>query len=148
MEQDLNLVILTCDALLQGVDTVLDPLGLFTLQLDQRLAVEVDLVVEVPNPTLLRVHQGPHIVVHGLKATPFDLQLVNRLEDRRQPVVQTIIGRQRGSFQFIETPLGIFNVVDQAVPDIVQQQDSAVNTSGEPIELFKGSASIDRKSVV
>ena len=83
MEQDLDLVILTCDALFQGVNTVLDSLGLFTLQFDQRLAVEVDLVVKVSNPTLLCVHQGPHIVVHGLKATPFDLQLVNRLEHSR-----------------------------------------------------------------
>ena len=142
MEQDLDLVILTCDALLQGVDTILDPLGLFTLQFDQRLAVEVDLIVKVLNPTLLRVHQGPHIVVHGLKTTPFDLQFVNRLEDSRQPVVQTIIGRQRSSFQFIEMPLGILDVVDQAVPDIVQQQDSVVDSGGEPIELFQGSASI------
>ena len=45
MEQGLDLVILTCDALFQGVDAVLDLLGLFTLQLDKRLAVEVDLVV-------------------------------------------------------------------------------------------------------
>ena len=142
MEQDLDLVILTCDALLQGVDTILDPLGFFTLQFDERLAVEVDLVFKVPNPTLLRIHQDPHVVVHGLKTTPFDLQLVDRLEDSRQPVVQTIIGRQRGSFQLVKAPFGIFNVVDQAVPDIVQQQDSAVDTSGEPIELFKGSASI------
>ena len=137
MEQDLDLVILTCDALLQGVDTILDPFGLFTFQLDERLTVEVDLVVKVPNPTLLRVHQGLHIVVHGLKTTPFDLQLVNRLEHSRQPVVQTFIGRHRGSFQFVETPFGILDVIDQAIPDVVQQQDSAVDTSGEPIELFK-----------
>ena len=142
MEQDLDLVVLTCNALLQGVDTILDPLGLFTFQLDERLAVEVDLVVKVPNPTLLRVHQGPHIVVHGLKTTSFDLQLVNRLEDSRQPVIQVIIGRHRGSLQFIETPFGVLHVVDQAIPDVVQQQDCAVNTSGEPVELFKDSTSI------
>ena len=47
------------------------------------------------------------------------------------------IGRPRGSFQFVETPFGILDVVDQAIPDVVQQQDSAVDTSGEPIELFK-----------
>ena len=35
MEQDLDLVILTCDALFQGVDTILDLLGLFALQLDK-----------------------------------------------------------------------------------------------------------------
>ena len=45
MEQDLDLVILTCDALFQGVNTILDLLGLLTLQLDKQLAVEVDLVV-------------------------------------------------------------------------------------------------------
>ena len=139
MEQDLDLVVLTCDALLQGVDTILDPFGLFTLQFDQRLAVEVDLIVKVSNPTLLCVHQGPHIVVHGLKTTPFDLQLVNRLKDSRQPIIQTIIGRQRGSFQFIETPLGILDVVDQAIPNIVQQQDSVVDPAGKPIKLLKGS---------
>ena len=94
MEQDLDLVILTCDALLQGVDTVLDPLGLFTLPLVQRLAVEIYLVVKVPNPTLLRIYQDPHVVVHSLETTPFDLQLVNRLEDGRQPIVQAIVGRQ------------------------------------------------------
>ena len=142
MEQDLDLVVLTCDALLQGVDTILDPLSLFTFQLDQRLAVEVNLVVKVSNPTLLCVHQGPHIIVHGLKTTPFDLQFVNRFEDSRQPIVQTIIGRQRGSFQFIETPLGILDVVDQTIPDIIQQQDSVVDPGGKPIKLFKGSASI------
>ena len=89
---------------------------------------------------LLRVHQDPHIIIHGQKTTPFDLQLVNRLEHSRQPVVQTFIGHHRGSFQFVETPFGIFDVIDQAIPDVVQQQDSAVNTSGETIELFKVSA--------
>ena len=52
---------------------ILDPLGLLTLQLDKQLAVEVDLVVQAPNPTLLHVHQDPHIVVHGLKTTSFNL---------------------------------------------------------------------------
>ena len=134
MEQDLELIILTCDALFQGVDTILDPLGLFALQLDQQLAVEVDLVVRVPNPTLLRVHQDLHIIIHGLKTTPFDLQLVNRLEHSQQTVVQTIVG---GSLQLVETPFGVLNVIDQAVPDVIQQQDSVVNTGGETIELFK-----------
>ena len=45
MEQDLDLVVLTCDALFQGVDATFDPLSLLALQLDKRLAVEVDLVV-------------------------------------------------------------------------------------------------------
>ena len=45
MEQDLDLVVLTCDVLFQGVDAIFDPLSLFTLQLDKQLAVEVDLVV-------------------------------------------------------------------------------------------------------
>ena len=45
MEQDLDLVILTCNTLFQGVDTILDLLGLLALQLDKRLTVEVDLVV-------------------------------------------------------------------------------------------------------
>ena len=140
MEQDLELVILTCDALFQGVDTILDPFGLLALQLDKRLAVEVDLVVKIPNPTLLHVHQGLHIVVHGLKTMSFDLQLVNRLEHSRQPVVQTFIGHHRGSFQLIKTPFGIFDVINQAIPDVIQQQDSVVNTSGKTVELFKLSA--------
>ena len=87
VEKDLDLVVLTCDALFQGVDAILDPLGLLALQLDKQLAVEVDLVVQVPNPTLLRVHQGSHIIIHGLKTTPFDLQLIHGLEHSQQPVV-------------------------------------------------------------
>ena len=51
-----------------------------------------------------------------------------------------IVGRHRGSLQLVKTPFGVFNVIDQAIPDVVQQQDSAVNTSGETIKLFKISA--------
>ena len=89
---------------------------------------------------LLRIHQGSHIVVHGLKTTSFDLQLVNRLEHSQQPVVQMFISCHRSNFQLIEMPFGIFNVIDQAIPDVVQQQDSTVNMSGKTIELFKVSA--------
>ena len=77
MDQDLDLVVLTCNALFQGINVILDPLGLLALQLDKRLTVKVDLVVQVSNPTLLHVHQGSHIIIHGLKTTTFDLQLVN-----------------------------------------------------------------------
>ena len=70
----------------------------------------------------------------------FGLQLVNRLEHSRQPVVQMFVGCHRSSFQLIKTPFGIFDIIDQAVPDVVQQQDSAVDTSSETIELFKVSA--------
>ena len=35
MEQDLDLVVLTCDALLQRVDAILDLLSLLTLQPDK-----------------------------------------------------------------------------------------------------------------
>ena len=34
-------------------------------------------------------------------------------------------------------PFGIFDVIDQAVPEVVQQQDSTVDMSSETIELFK-----------
>ena len=109
-------------------------------KLSKRLAVEADFVVKVLNPTLLRVHQDLHIIVHGLKTMSFDLQLVNQLEHSRQPVVQMIVGRHRGSLQLVKVPFGVLNVIDQAVPDVVQQQDSVVDTSGETVELFKVSA--------
>ena len=135
MDQDLDLVVLTCNVLFQGIDAVLDLLGLLALQLDKRLAVKVDLVVQVSNPMLLHIHQGSHIVIHGLKTMSFDLQLVNRLEHSQQPVVQTFIGRHRSSFQFIKMPFGIFNVVDQAIPDVIQHQDGVVDTSRKAIKL-------------
>ena len=47
-------------------------------------------------------------------------------------------GRGAGAY-IIETPLGIFDVINQAVPDVVQQQDGTVDTSHETIELFKAS---------
>ena len=49
----------------------------------------------------------------------------------------TFIGRRRSSFQFIETPFGVFDVIDQTIPDVVQHLNGVVNTSCEDIELSK-----------
>ena len=64
VEKNFDLIILTSDTLLQGIETSLYLLRLLTLQLNNGTAVKADPTAHVEDLTLLFVDCGANIILH------------------------------------------------------------------------------------